>query len=305
MDCFHFFGDLRQNFRKRAIFRNLQLVMAENLIIRHSIDSLGDSDISLYLTHLLCLEGSATIKFNTRDLAIEKGGCCIIRATQLIEGWEASDDFRCVIVYADPQFIEKATPRSNYGIRGSLSLFNTPVFHLNEEEFERCKSDYSHIEKCLTNPGHRFYEEVKLNAMQALILDFFDFHARLNDKEDDIQTPNAQLMWRFIGMLERGDYRQNREVSYYVSELCVAPKYLSEICKQVSGESANYWINRFTILDISRLLRDKQLDFVEIADLFNFYRPHSLRAMCSGILVRVRPSIGDNAYSTPPNAYQA
>lgn len=254
----------------RPIFRNLQPVMTENLIIRHTIESLCDADISLYLTHLLCLEGSATIKFNTREFTIEKGGCCIIRATQLIEDWKASDDFQCVIVYADPQFIEKATPRSNYGIRGSLSLFNTPVFQLNEEEFERCKADYDHIEKCLSNPQHRFFEEVKLNAMQALILDFFDFHARLNDKEDDIQTPSAQLMWRFISMLERGDYRQNREVSYYASELCVVPKYLSEICKHVSGESANYWINRFTILDISRLLRDKQLDFVEIADLFNF-----------------------------------
>ena len=244
--------------------------MAENLIIRHSIYSLGQGDVSLYLTHLLCLGGTATINFNDKEFAIERGGCCIIRATQLIEGWKASEDFRCKIVYADPQFIEKATPRSNYGIRGSLSLFNTPVFHLNEEEFERCKGDYERIEARLANPDHRFYEEVKLNSMQTLILDFFDFHARLNDKEDDIQTPSAQLMWRFIGMLERGDYRQNREVSYYASELCVAPKYLSEICEQVSGESANYWINRFTILDISRLLRDKQLGFVEIADLFNF-----------------------------------
>lgn len=186
MDCFHFCGHLRQNFRKRQIFRNLPFVLAENLIIRHTIGTLGDADISLYLTHILCLEGSAVIKFNTRDFTIEKGGCCIIRATQ---------------------FIEKATPRSNYGIRGSLSLFNTPVFHLNEEEFERCKEDYERIGKCLANPGHRFFEEVTINAMQALILDFFDFHARLNDQEDDIQTPSAQLMWRFINMLERGDYR--------------------------------------------------------------------------------------------------
>lgn len=244
--------------------------MAEKLIIRHSIESLGHGDVSLYLTHILCLDGSATIYFNGKDFLMEKGGCCIIRATQLIEGWTVSEDFECSIIYADPQFIEKATPRSNYGIRGSLSLFNTPVFHLNDEEFERCKEDYVRIEKCLANPDHRFFEEVKLNAMQALILDFFDFHARVNEQQDDIQTPNAQLMWRFISMLERGDYRQNREVSYYASELCVAPKYLSEISKQVSGCSANYWINRFTILDISRLLRDKQLDFVSITDLFNF-----------------------------------
>ena len=228
--------------------------MAENILIRHSIDSLGHGDVTLYLAHILCLDGWGSINFNDKEFLMEKGGCCIIRATQFIEGWKVSPDFRCSIVYADPQFIEKATPRSNYGIRGSLSLFNTPVFHLNEEEFQRCKEDYDHIEKCLSYPDHRFFEEVKINAMQA----------------DDIQTPTAQLMWRFISMLERGDYRANREVSYYASELCVTPKYLSEICKQVSGESANYWINRFTILDISRLLRDKQLDFVQIADVFNF-----------------------------------
>lgn len=244
--------------------------MAENLIIRHSLDSLDHGDVSLFLTHILCLNGTATINFNDKEFTMGRADCCIIRATQLIEGWTATDDFKCVIVYADPQFIEKATPRSNYGIRGSLSLFNTPVFHLNDDEFERCKQDYKMIEQRLANPEHRFFEEIKLNAMQNLILDFYDFHARQYNHEDDIQTPNAQLMWRFISMLERGDYRRNREVSYYASELCVAPKYLSEISKQVSGCSANFWINRFTILDITRLLRDKQLDLQEIADLFNF-----------------------------------
>ena len=75
--------------------------MAETLIIRHSIDSLGQGDVSLYLTHLLCLDGTATINFNDMEFAIERGGCCIIRTTQLIEGWKTSEDFRCVIVYAD------------------------------------------------------------------------------------------------------------------------------------------------------------------------------------------------------------
>ncbi len=79
-------------------------------------------------------------------------------------------------------------------------------------------------------------------------------------------------------MLENGDYRENREVSYYADALCVTPKYLSEVSKAVSGYTANYWINRYTSLDIARLLRDKTLTFVEISDMFHFSSPASTRS---------------------------
>lgn len=67
-----------------------------------------------------------------------------------------------------------------------------------------------------------------------------------------------------------GTYREHREVSYYVDCLCITSKYLSEVLKKVSRYAANYWINRYTIFDISRLLRDKSLSFVQISDMFSF-----------------------------------
>ena len=52
-------------------------------------------------------------------------------------------------------------------------------------------------------------------------------------------------------MLERGDFRQNRDIGYYADKLCVTSKYLSEVCKKVSGLPAAFWITRYTSLDIS------------------------------------------------------
>ena len=108
--------------------------------------------------------------------------------------------------------------------------------------------------------------------MQAAILDFFDFHASIYGNHD-ITTQQSLIISRFIEMLDRGTYRTHREVSYYADKLCVTPKYLSEVLKKVSGFGANYWINRYTALDISRLLRDKTLTFVQISDIFNFSSP--------------------------------
>ena len=102
-----------------------------------------------------------------------------------------------------------------------------------------------------------------------MILDFFDFHAELYGF-DKISTQYQQLMQQFIDLLERGDFRQNREIGYYADKLCVTPKYLSEVSKKVSGLPANYWITRYTTLDISRLLRDRTRSFTEISDLFGF-----------------------------------
>lgn len=78
------------------------------------------------------------------------------------------------------------------------------------------------------------------------------------------------IIHRFLRMLEDGTYREHREVSYYVDCLCITSKYLSEVLKKVSRYAANYWINRYTIFDISRLLRDKSLSFVQISDMFSF-----------------------------------
>lgn len=108
-----------------------------------------------------------------------------------------------------------------------------------------------------------------VNAVQSAILDFFDFHSSIYSMES-ISTQNASLMNRFVAMLEDGAYRRHREVTYYADALCVTPKYLSEVSKRVSGYAANYWINRYTSLDLARMLRDKSLSFVQISSMFNF-----------------------------------
>ena len=225
-----------------------------------------------YLAHLLCLGGTCRYRFNGRPFELHAGDVSIVRKRKMLEKIEPSDDFRCKIIYATPGFINLCTPQSNYGIKGSLALFLNPVMHLTPEQQIVCRRDFDLLELRIKDTEHRFYREVLINAMQAAILDFFDFHARIYG-ESDISTQNASVMSRFLKMLEEGTYREHREVTYYADRLCVTSKYLSEVSKKVSGYAANYWINRYTILDITRLLRDKSLTFVQISDMFGFSSP--------------------------------
>ena len=245
----------------------------ENIIIAHSLDLVGKNSHQDYLSHALCVGGSCKFLFNGKEFELHEGDVMIVRKGKLVEKIRPSDDFRVINVMVRSEFINASTPtQSNYGSRGGLALFLNPVMNLTPEQYAICRKDYDNIIFRLSQTDHNFRTELLMNAIQTMILDFFDFHSHLY-QESDVSAQFANIMTRFLGLLENGEYRKNREVAWYADKLCITPKYLSQVTKEVSGYAANFWINRYTILDISRLLRDKSLTFVSISDMFGFSSP--------------------------------
>lgn len=241
----------------------------QDVIFDHTLLNAGGY-VGGYLCHAYCHEGECSFSFNGKLYALSGGDCLIVRRSEMIKDVHEREGFKVDVVYVTPQFITVATPQSNYGTRGSLSLFNNPVMHLTPEQQQVCALDFDYIRRRLAVNTHRFHRDAMINAVQAMIIDFFDFHATLYGNEDTVTQLYASLMNRFMALLERGDYRRNREAGYYADILCVTPKYLSEVSKKVSGYPATYWITRYTSLDIARLLRSKRLTFTEISDMFGF-----------------------------------
>ena len=243
-----------------------------SIVITDTLDDLGKGLYKEYLGHALCLDGECRILFNGAEHIMRKGDLMIVRKGKLIEKIRHDSRFRVVMIYITSSFVGLCSPQSNYGTKGQLALFLNPIMHLNETQFEQCRRNFDNLQTRLRQTDHHFYRDMIMNKVQALILDFFDFHASLY-KESDISTQYANIMNKFLMMLENGEFREHREVTWYADKLCVTSKYLSEVSKSVSGYAANFWINRYTALDISRLLRDKTLSFVQISDMFHFSSP--------------------------------
>ncbi|MDC1878623.1 helix-turn-helix domain-containing protein [Bacteroides uniformis] len=243
-----------------------------NIIIADTLQGLGTDAYSGYLAHALCLSGICRLKYNGEERELRAGDLMIVRKGKLVEKIQPSEDFRVKVIYIASGFVVLSTPQNNYGMKGQLSLFLNPIMSLTTEQQELCLRDFEQVEYRLRNTDHHFHRDMLIASTQMLILDFFDFHSHLYG-EDNISIQNASIMSRFLNMLENGTFREHREVTYYADCLCVTSKYLSEVSKKVSGYTANYWINRYTTLDISRLLRDKSLTFVRISDMFGFSSP--------------------------------
>lgn len=243
-----------------------------DVLIEESLQGIGTERYENYLAHALCIGGSCSFRFNGRPFELRESDLMIVRKGKLMDDIQPSADFKVKTLYATAQFIEQCNTQTNYGVKGQLSLFRNPIMSLDADQRFVCERDFRWIEYRLSQTGHTFYHELLINAVQAAILDFFDFHSVINH-EEDVSTQNALLLNRFLEMLENGDYRHHREVTHYADALCVTSKYLSEVSKSVSGYTANYWINRYTTLEIARLLRDKNLTIVQISDMFRFSSP--------------------------------
>lgn len=244
----------------------------DNIIIKDSLDGLGTDAYGNYLAHALCLAGSCKLKYNGEERQLQAGNLMIVRKGKLVDRIRPAEDFRVKVIYVASEFIELSTPLSNYGMKGQLALFLDPVMKLDAGQLELCRKDFEMVEERLAQTDHHFRRDLLIASVQLLIIDFFDFHSHLYGV-DNIPLQSAAIMSRFLNMLENGTYREHREVKWFADKLCVTPKYLSEVSRKVSGYPANYWINRYTVLDLSRLLRDKSLTFVRISDMFGFSSP--------------------------------
>ena len=242
----------------------------DDIILSDNLDGTAGMQQRGYITHALCHGGSCLFQIGSKSHRFSAGDCLIIPQTSIpMRNLHADDNFRTDVIYVSPTFIEASTPQSNYGMRGHLALFENPVMHLTAEQQKVCALNFDYIRRRLSIKTHNFHRDAMINAIQCMIIDFYDFHVELYG-ERPVSSQQALLMQRFLSLLERADYRSHREVSHYADELCVTPKYLSEVCRKVSGQSALYWINRYTALDIIRTLRDRTLSLADISDMFSF-----------------------------------
>lgn len=245
-----------------------------NLIIDHDLDRLATDEVDEWVAHILCYQGHCDFTFDDRPFTLSTHCAMIVRVQRLLENINPSSDFRAKCIYIKPSYVEFCTPRTNYGIKGSLSLFQNPIMRLNDEQFERLNMDFRYMEYRYNQDDHRFQDDIMYCCTQALFLDFFDFRAsEYKDEKNIVTEQNASIMAKFLNLLNEGNYVKHREVTWYADKLFVTSKYLSEVCKGVSGKAANYWINRYATIHIRRLLRDRDLSFTQIADKFEFSSP--------------------------------
>ena len=105
------------------------------------------------------------------------------------------------------------------------------------------------------------------------LLNFLDKILVIEDEKParKMVTASDYTFNKFTQLLRQ--HPHEREVQWFAKQLGITPKYLSEICKEMSGKSASEWIADVTVTELKHYLRNSTLPIREVARIMEFPNP--------------------------------
>jgi AraC-like DNA-binding protein len=91
----------------------------------------------------------------------------------------------------------------------------------------------------------------------------------MSEKDDASSTHEKEIFNNFLQLISH-EQQKRQQVSVYAGKLNITPKYLSAVCKKVSGKTPMRWITESVMEDCYNQLLKTDLSVKEIAHLLGF-----------------------------------
>ena len=217
----------------------------------------------------VCLSGSIRISINLEEYIITQNTLVVILPEQIVQHYEQSADFKGVYLGVSEDFVNNITPNIQNLLSAFFYIKRHPYTILTNEELEDLVEYHAILWKRVKNKDHAYQREVIQNLLLALFYDICDIFRKHEPQHTNKVSRKEELFEKFIQTVMEY-YKEERSLGFYAGKLCITPKYLSLISKDVSGRSAGEWIDQYVVLEAKTLLKSTRMSIQEIADVLNF-----------------------------------
>jgi AraC-like DNA-binding protein len=217
---------------------------------------------------------------NLNEYDVREGSLMILTDQDIVKVEKGSDDeiknLHWVMIAMSQNFLSDLRVDFKKILSEGVTLLETPVIHLNQE-IRGYFEDYLKLIGKLADSQLPMYGD----AVRSLISSMVSIAAgqwiadvnRLRDRKLITVDPSSErkmlVFRRFIKLVSEHHTRQ-RQVLFYADQLCMSPKYLSKLVKEVSGKSAPEWIGAYVMLEAKHLLKYSDMSVKEIVFRLNF-----------------------------------
>lgn len=223
-----------------------------------------------FLLIVLCTEGEVTFTLGGREQHMEAGDLFISFGEHIIQEEHADRNFHAKAFLMTRQFAQNCIVGLNMMWPYLLYLMKNPVLKMDSEEREWLENCYHLIRRRLSQMSGRYTREATVSLVRAFYFEICNLlDARVQPDQSGVQNRAYAIFDQFIRLLSQ-HFKQERSVEWYSNEMCLTPKHLSEVVKQVSGKTAGQWITTMVIIEIKNLLKHTTLSIKEIAQDMNF-----------------------------------
>ena len=246
--------------------------MTDGLILTDRISEAPIPQSSTRLNFILmamCKKGKAQYSIDTRQQVVKPGDLMFVSERHVIDNYEASPDFECLCIMLTTEYYHGFV--QDVKNVSSLLLFsmNNPVVPLTNKEIQVFTNYFETIREKMADTSHHYRSPLVKALLLAMFYDMSNVIYRVERQGNRKHTRAEAIFANFIRLLEE-NFRTQHRVSWYAEQLCITPKYLSEIVKKISLRTPNEWIDSYVILEARVLLKHTTKSIKEITDELNF-----------------------------------
>ena len=246
--------------------------MTDGLILTDRINEAPIPQSSTRLNFILmamCKKGKAQYSIDTRQQVVKPGDLMFVSERHVIDNYEASPDFECLCIMLTTEYYHGFV--QDVKNVSSLLLFsmNNPVVPLTNKEIQVFTNYFETIREKMADTNHHYRSPLIKALLLAMFYDMSNVIYRVERQGNRKHTRAEAIFANFIRLLEE-NFRTQHRVSWYAEQLCITPKYLSEIVKKISLRTPNEWIDSYVILEARVLLKNTTKSIKEITDELNF-----------------------------------
>lgn len=214
---------------------------------------------------VLTVKGEAVVEIDNRPCSLLPGTFLSVLPGHLLTIREDIADFSYRILAFTFDFMADYP----YMLRSCISeqMEKNPCMRLSEEEMLSLMDTYSMICRHYPRTLHASYREILRSLAFIFTAEVSNLYASQPVRTTTSRT--EEITDGFFHCLHE-HFSTSRETAFYAGKLCITPKYLTKVIKQVTGQMPSYWIADFTVREAKALLRTTTLTASQVSDRLNF-----------------------------------
>lgn len=207
---------------------------------------------TLFTKLLLIRKGTATVVINEQDerKTLNADSLLVMTSRQVINEIELTPDFEAECVLVDTDMVDENT-----------------IYHLTEEKHKSVSDVFNIIHNIVRHQHINKVEMIQsmFNVLR-LILEELPYEERSISHDFKHKKEVYEI---FLHHLYR-NFRKERQIRFYASNMNVSTAYLSRLVKEISGSTINEHVTSLIYKEACNLLSHSDMSIGEIADALSF-----------------------------------
>ncbi|MBO5445869.1 MAG: AraC family transcriptional regulator [Muribaculaceae bacterium] len=245
-----------------------------NYAVYYEIDSTLHHDNAqvrlLGLTIALCLEGEGEIKIGMKKYKLNKNSITLLSPNHYVHSAYTKSPVKTIALGFNLEMSESILHKLSS--RLLPIIIHSPIENVTTLSEERAKN----IEEMMRLIGSKInspetpLKRTKIsNLIQALLCEIVEDHYISKEGEVRKCTRKEEILSKFVMEIIR-NFRSERSVAFYADKLCMTPKHLSAVSKEITSQTASELIDHYVIMEAKTMLAETTLTIQEISNKLNF-----------------------------------